>query len=122
VLLVEDNDVNLRLMEQVFGNRPEYTLRSVKTGKEGIEAALQIRPEIVLLDMNLPDSHGVAVIERLRREAALEHCAIIVTSAVADERSVERARRAGADAYLTKPLHIGELFTTIDQAVGVRQP
>jgi PAS domain S-box-containing protein len=121
VLLVEDNEVNQKLMEQVFSNRSDYRLWCSKTGREGIDAALQIEPDIVLLDMNLPDVHGLALIERIKREPALAHTVVIVTSAVADERSVERAHKAGADAYLTKPLHIGELFATIDQELGARQ-
>lgn len=120
VLLIEDNDVSKHLMQQVFSARQEYTLRIAKTGKEGVDLALQIRPQIVLLDMNLPDVHGISVIERLRKESSLAPLVIIVTSAVADERSVEKALNAGADVYLTKPLHIGELFSTIDDAIGAR--
>jgi PAS domain S-box-containing protein len=116
VLLIEDNDSNIRLMQTVFQARPNYRLAIEKSGRSGLEWSLQNRPDLVLLDLNLPDMVGARLLERLKAE--LESTEVIVISATAEGRQIERMRRLGAAAYLTKPLDVSELLRIVDSVLG----
>jgi PAS domain S-box-containing protein len=122
ILLIEDNESNIRLMEGVFMSRPNYKLAVEKSGKAGLEYALQERPDLVLLDMTLPDMVGMRLLERLKSEPGLAGTQVVVISATAEERQIERTRRHGASAYLTKPLDVNQLLKTVDSVLGAAKP
>ncbi len=118
ILLIEDNQSNINLMQSVLQSRPQYSLEVRTSGKAGWEAAAQTIPDLVLLDMNLPDIAGVALLEKIRGDRSLARTAVIVISATASERQIERTRQLGAFAYLTKPLDVNELLRAVDDALG----
>ncbi len=122
ILLIEDNESNIRFMESVLSSRPHYALETVRSGKAGVEAAMKCRPDLVLLDMNLPDMNGATVLERIRSEPTLASTSVVVISATANVRQVERTKKLGASAYLTKPLDLNELLRAIDDALGATKP
>ena len=112
VLYIEDDDVNLILMEQLFSIQPEWRLHCVSTGVDGITAAVRLRPSLILLDMNLPDMNGVEVFRRLRQDARTRDIPVIAVSADALPEHVEGVKKLGFDGYWTKPL---DLVLTIDK-------
>ena len=114
VLYIEDNASNLRLVEQILAQRPAVRLITAMQGRRGIELADQHGPDLVLLDLHLPDMHGSEVLTRLHASERTQHIPVIVVSADATERQVERLMGAGAHGYLTKPLDVREFLQAVD--------
>jgi CheY-like chemotaxis protein len=114
VLLVEDNPSNIKLVETILGDRPEVTLIVATRGELAVELAVEHRPALVLLDLNLPDVSGEVVLRRLRSDERTAETPIVVVSADATPRQVLRIRRAGADDYLTKPFGLERFLAVID--------
>jgi PAS domain S-box-containing protein len=115
VLCIEDNPSNLRLMEAIFESRPEITLLTAIQGSIGLDLARQHEPDLILLDLNLPDIHGSEVLTRLQQSALTRDIPVVIISADATPNQVERLLAAGAKAYLTKPLNVGELLQVTDK-------
>jgi signal transduction histidine kinase len=115
VLYIEDNPANTFLVESALRRRPTVQLKTAATGADGIEQALTAAPDVILLDLNLPDMSGANVLTRLRAEAAVADVPIVVLSADATPASQQRLLAIGATAYLTKPLNIKRLLTLIDE-------
>jgi CheY-like chemotaxis protein len=113
VLYIEDNVDSARLMERIFSRWPGVRLISAMQGRLGLDLAQQHHPDLILLDLHLPDMHGLDVLERLRSNAATRDIPVVVTSADATPGQVERLRAAGADDYLTKPLDISRFSEAI---------
>jgi PAS domain S-box-containing protein len=120
VLYVEDNLANVELVERVLAHRPEVRLLPVMQGGLALDLAREQHPDVVLLDVHLPDLEGGEVLRRLKEEEATRDIPVIMLSADATERQVSRLRDAGAHAYLTKPIRVRELLETIDAALAQR--
>ena len=120
VLCVEDNPVNLILIREVLAMRPQVRLRCAEDGHSGIAAALQEPPDVLLLDLQLPDISGHEVFNRLHRLQPLSACRFIALSADAMPESVESALAAGFDDYWTKPIQFDCFLTRIDELVAKR--
>jgi len=114
VLYIEDNMSNVRLMEQLIARRPQWRLITAGHGALGLELAIASPPDLVLLDLNLPDVGGAEVLSRLRAEPATSKIRVVVVSADANPHQIRALKAAGADGYLTKPLAVQELFQTLD--------
>jgi CheY-like chemotaxis protein len=117
VLYVEDNPSNVRLVERVLARRPDVSLLVATSGGVGLELARRHRPDLVLLDLNLPDLPGAAVLEQLRAEPRTRDIPVVVISADATPQQQERLRAAGAADYLTKPFDINQLLAIVDGLV-----
>jgi hypothetical protein len=115
VLCIEDNPSNLRLVEAIFRSRPEIKLLTALQGGIGLDLAHQHEPDLILLDLNLPDMHGKEVLSRLQESASTREIPVVVVSADATLKQVERLMAAGARAYLTKPLNISHFLKTLDE-------
>ncbi|WP_298015388.1 ATP-binding protein [uncultured Aquabacterium sp.] len=118
VLYVEDNRVNAILMASVFEDRPDFHLTVAETGADALEAARTLRPDVLLLDMHLPDTDGLALLAALRRLPHLAQVPAAVVSADAMPADIERALAAGFAAYWTKPLDIGRLMAELSELVA----
>jgi PAS domain S-box-containing protein len=115
LLYVEDNLANLSLVETILLSRPAWRLLPALQGGLGVELAREHRPDLVLLDLHLPDVPGVEVLRRLRADPRTAAIPVVVVSADATPASLERLRAAGADAYLTKPLDVDEFLRVVER-------
>ena len=106
ILYVEDNRVNAILMEAVFEDEPGLALQVVGSGEAAIEAVRQALPDVLLLDMQLPDMTGQALLALLRQEPGLAATPAIAVSASAMSEDIALAKAAGFDDYWTKPLNV----------------
>jgi signal transduction histidine kinase/CheY-like chemotaxis protein len=125
VLYIEDNPVNVELITRFMWGKPNFRLRAEMTGRAGIESATRDIPDILLLDLHLPDIHGEQVLRELRANPATAAIPVVVLSADASHGVINRLLAAGALAYLTKPVDLAELGTLFDtlaaaQAQGAR--
>ena len=113
ILYIEDNLANYELVQQVLTEGSLVNLIWAIQGSIGLDLARQYLPDLILLDLHLPDTHGSEVLARLRQDEATAAIPVIVISADATPRQIERLRDAGADGYLTKPLNVAEFLRTV---------
>jgi len=106
ILYIEDNTFNLRVLEAMFAEFPGYRLRTATDGESGLEAARARRPDLILLDINLPGMDGIETAELMRRDPVLTDVPIIAVSANAMDWEIDRARDADFDSYITKPIDV----------------
>ena len=118
VLQVEDNPTNIRLLQRVLSKRPNVELLTVQQGGEAVAAAKGAEPALILLDVNLPDISGREVLARLRAEPATRHIPVIMLSADASPKQIEKLLASGAAAYVTKPLDINHFLSVVDQVLA----
>jgi PAS domain S-box-containing protein len=118
VLYVEDNAVNVLLMEAIVGLRPGVTLQVCTDGAQALAAALAEPPALLLLDMQLPDGDGSALLQRLRAHAVLAAVPAVAVSAAARSDDLQRAHAAGFAAYWTKPLTVDDVLAGLDKLLG----
>ncbi len=113
ILIVEDDKAVQRLMAAAMDNAG-YHQEIAANGAEAVTLALSLQPQVILLDLGLPDTDGVEVIRKLR---SWTETPIIVVSARSDDRDKIEALDAGADDYLTKPFSVDELLARIRVAL-----
>ncbi|WP_409660030.1 CHASE domain-containing protein [Caldimonas sp.] len=121
VLYVEDNEVNAEVMRGVLAQRPQLEVSIAGTGAEGLGRAFRRVPDLVLLDLHLPDMHGLEVLQRLRNDPRTARVPVVVVSADALQDQIEAALRAGAQRYLTKPVDVREVLNVVDELLGARE-
>jgi signal transduction histidine kinase/ActR/RegA family two-component response regulator len=119
VLYIEDNATSMKLVELLLRGR-EIDFSGAATGAEGLAAARADRPDLILLDLQLPDQTGEDVLRALRAEPALRAVPIVMLSAQASRDTVRRLLEAGADDYLTKPLEVDRAADVIERLLHRR--
>ncbi len=122
VLYVEDNPANAQLMRSIVARRSGVELHEAGTGAEAIESVLACRPDLVLLDLHLPDMRGEDVLQRLRSEPTTATVPVVVISADAGSDVRDRLRAMGADAFLPKPADVAAVLSWIDEPLQARGP
>jgi signal transduction histidine kinase/ActR/RegA family two-component response regulator len=120
ILYIEDNPANVEVVARYLRSRPNIRLRSERSGRAGIEYATRDRPDIILLDLHLPDLHGDQVLSELKAEPGTTAIPVVVLSADASHGVIRRLLAAGALAYLTKPIELAELGHLLDTIAAAR--
>jgi PAS domain S-box-containing protein len=119
LLYIEDNPSNIRLITRILARRPEIELLCAETGALGLMMAREHCPDLILLDLHLPDSHGDEVLTDLRHHPRTAEIPVIMLTADAQPNTREHLLAAGARAFVTKPLEVRALLRTIDQCLTV---
>lgn len=117
ILYIEDNDSNARLLQRIIESRLGVKFLTSKSGLHGFELARQHRPDVILLDLYLPDISGEQVLSRLRQDRKTADIPVLVITADATSSHADRLLAAGAQSYLTKPLEMPKLFSAIEEAL-----
>jgi PAS domain S-box-containing protein len=118
LLYVEDNPANLALVEQLVARNPDLRLLTAGTGKLGVKLARANRPEVILMDINLPDISGVEALRMLTQDPDTAHIPVVAISANAMPYDIENGLHAGFFRYLTKPIKINEFNETLHAALA----
>ena len=113
VLYIEDNPSNVRLVEKIFGLSSDLGLHVAREGSSGVALARELRPDVILLDLHLPDIPGEQVLAALRGDHDLADTPVIIVSADASPVQAKRLLAAGANGYLTKPFDIDQLLGAV---------
>ncbi|MBY0397875.1 MAG: response regulator, partial [Thermoleophilia bacterium] len=122
VLYIEDNLSNLQLVERLFALRGAIRVIPAMLGRLGLELAREHRPDLILLDMHLPDLDGTEVMGRLQSDELTRNIAVVILSADATPAQRERLLARGAAAYVSKPIDVGEFLELIDRLLALCQP
>jgi len=118
VVYIEDNLSNLRLLETALSDCTDLKLVPAMQGAIGIDLAREHQPDLILLDVHLPDIMGDKVLERLRADSATKSIPVVVLSADATRVQIKHLLACGAEEYLTKPLDLAKLFEVLAQYLG----
>jgi CheY-like chemotaxis protein len=121
VLYIEDNLSNLQLVERVLSRRAGTRLISAMRPQLGLELAAEHHPDLILLDLHLPDMPGQEVLRRLQAEPRTAQVPVVILSADARPALVEELLGQGVRAFLTKPLDVKELLELLDSVAGERR-
>ena len=113
VLYIEDNLSNLTLIEHLLADHPEIRLITAMQGQLGLDLARQHHPNLILLDLHLPDLPGWEVLGHLQADESTSSIPVVAVSADATPRQIERLLKAGARAYLTKPLEVDRFHAVL---------
>ena len=117
ILVVEDNENNMKLFRDVLRASGYGTLEA-STGGQALMLATEHGPDIVLMDVRLPDMSGIEALRRLRTDERTAHIPVLAVTAQAMKGDRERFIEAGFDGYVSKPVDIDELLTTVEQRCG----
>jgi CheY-like chemotaxis protein len=120
VLYIEDNDTNVELMRGMLANRPQIDLTVAVNGRDGLAAARQRPPHLILLDIGLPDIDGLQVLQLIRDDPRLSQVPVIVVSAETSEHRIDAALTGGASEFLSKPLDLRALLHAVDHQLEIR--
>ena len=120
VLYVEDDRINTILMEEVFRRLPGWTLECAEDGTQALALLQTLSPDLLLIDMNLPDMCGLELLRRLRSDPRLAghaHMPCIALSADDRREDIEAARRAGFADYWVKPIDVPRLTSALQEVL-----
>ncbi len=120
-LLIVDDQADIRKLIRMTLEFEGYTLIEAQDGAEALRLASSSKPELVLLDVMMPgELDGFQVCEQIKRDPAMAGTRVVMLTARGQQSDLERGRKAGADAYLTKPFSPLELIDTIERLAATR--
>ncbi len=117
LLYVEDNPANLTLVEQIIARHPDIRLLTAVNGNSGVEIARLSRPDVILMDINLPGISGFEALKILRADPATAHIPVLALSANAMQSDIEKGLEAGFFRYMTKPIKVNEFMEALNVAL-----
>jgi two-component system cell cycle response regulator DivK len=117
VLIVEDNDLNMKLFHDLLEAHGYDTLQT-RDGREALELARKHRPDLILMDIQLPEVSGLEVTKWIKQDEDLKSIPIIAVTAFAMKGDEEKIRDGGCEAYMAKPISVVSFLETIEKFVG----
>jgi two-component system cell cycle response regulator DivK len=117
VLIVEDNELNMKLFRDLLEAHGYATLQT-RNGIEALSLAREHQPDLILMDIQLPEVSGLDVTKWLKDDEALCHIPVIAVTAFAMKGDEERIREGGCEAYISKPITVSMFLDTIRQFIG----
>jgi two-component system cell cycle response regulator DivK len=117
ILIVEDNELNLKLFRDLLSANGYDTLET-KDGVEAVSLTRNMQPDLILMDIQLPEISGLDITQKIKADPELKHIPIIAVTAFAMKDDEEKILAAGCEAYISKPISIEHFLTTIKQFLG----
>ena len=114
ILIVEDNEKNMKLVRDILRHKGHVTLEAV-TGEEGVRLARERRPDLVLMDIQLPDIDGIAALRRIRADHSLDAIPVLAVSASVMPDEQQMIVASGFDAFITKPINLKQFLDTVQR-------
>ena len=112
ILIVEDNEKNMKLVRDILQHQGHTTLEAA-TGTDGVRLAQEQRPDLILMDIQLPDIDGIEALRRIREDLALDAVAVIAVSASVMPDDQQKIVTSGFDAFVTKPINLKQFLDTV---------
>ena len=117
VLIVEDNELNMKLFHDLLDAHGYKTLQT-RNGMEAISLAREHRPDLILMDIQLPEVSGLEVTKWLKEDDQLRKIPVVAVTAFAMKGDEERIREGGCEAYISKPISVSMFLDTVRQFIG----
>jgi len=117
VLIVEDNELNMKLFHDLLEAHGYNTLET-KDGREALELARAHRPDLILMDIQLPEVSGLEVTKWIKADESLKSIPVIAVTAFAMKGDEEKIREGGCEAYLAKPISVANFLETVGKFIG----
>ena len=117
VLIVEDNELNMKLFHDLLEVHGYETLQT-RDGREALEMARQHRPDLILMDIQLPEVSGLDVTRWIKADETLKRIPVIAVTAFAMKGDEEKIRNGGCEAYIAKPISVTNFLETIERVLG----
>ena len=121
ILIVEDNEKNMKLVRDILRHNGYDTIEAT-TGEEGVRLAAERRPDVVLMDIQLPDIDGIEALRRIRAEPALDRVPVIAVSASVMPDDQQKIVNSGFEAFVTKPINLKQFLETVKRFVAQGRP
>jgi two-component system cell cycle response regulator DivK len=120
VLIVEDNELNMKLFHDLL-EAHGYDIIGTRNGIEALDLARRHRPDLILMDIQLPEVSGLEVTKWLKDDPELRSIPVVAVTAFAMKGDEERIRQGGCEAYLSKPISVAKFIDTVRQYVGAAE-
>ena len=117
VLIVEDNELNMKLFHDLLDAHGYRTLQT-RNGLDALKLARDRRPDLILMDIQLPEVSGLEVTKWLKEDDELRAIPVVAVTAFAMRGDEERIRQGGCEAYISKPISVGTLIDTVRRFIG----
>lgn len=117
ILLVDDSETIL-MMEKMILKKDHYEIVTAKNGKDGVAKALETKPDLILMDVVMPEMNGFEAVKRLRQEEATRSIPIVMVTTKAEAESMEAGYESGCNDYVVKPIDQLELITKVKSLLG----
>ena len=117
ILIVEDNEKNLKLVRDVLQFKGYQTIEAM-TGNDGVRLAKERKPDLVLMDIQLPDIDGITALAQIRADRETQKMLVIAVSASVMPDDQQRIVASGFDAYITKPINVKGFVETVEKFIG----
>jgi two-component system, cell cycle response regulator DivK len=117
VLVVEDNELNMKLFHDLL-QASGYNILQTRNGLEAIDIAREHRPDLILMDIQLPEVSGLEVTKWIKEDDDLRSIPVIAVTAFAMKGDEERIRQGGCEAYLSKPISVATFLSTVKSYLG----
>ncbi|MBM3485377.1 MAG: response regulator [Alphaproteobacteria bacterium] len=117
ILIVEDNELNMKLFHDLLEVHGYETLQT-KDGREALAIAREHRPDLILMDIQLPEVSGLEVTRWIKEDATLRSIPVIAVTAFAMKGDEEKIRNGGCEAYIAKPISVSNFLETIQKVLG----
>jgi two-component system, cell cycle response regulator DivK len=117
VMIVEDNDLNMKLFNDLLEANGYRTIKT-RNGLEALDLAREHRPDLILMDIQLPEVSGLEVTKWLKEDDELHPIPVIAVTAFAMKGDEERIRQGGCEAYISKPISVSQFVETVKSYIG----
>ncbi len=117
VMIVEDNELNMKLFHDLLEANGYSTIQT-RNGKEALDLARNHKPDLILMDIQLPEISGLDVTRWIKEDETIKHIPVIAVTAFAMKGDEERIRAGGCEAYLSKPISVAKFIETVRHFLG----
>lgn len=117
ILIVEDNELNMKLFKDLL-EAQGYGILQTRDGMQALDLARKERPDLIVMDIQLPQVSGLEVTKWIKADDDLKHIPVVAVTAFAMKGDEEKIREGGCEAYVAKPISVKDFLSTIDRFLG----
>jgi DNA-binding response OmpR family regulator len=122
VILIVDDDPDLAMIMRMILTHAGFEAHSCLSGQEALDWLATRTPDLILLDLMMPDINGFTILRKVRASESIKNLPVVILTAKADQKTRQESQSAGADAFLTKPINSKSLIEYVRRALGPRAP